>query len=361
MARLAGEAEILDEAGGVHLTVPVTAPVPWKVWLADEPPRLIVDFQGLAFDEPPVLRSGSIADLRLERAEGDWTRLVAYLREPLTVIEAEMHGTETGAQLDLVLGTTTGGAFKEEARALTEPVAETEKTCCVVVLDPGHGGRDPGAEAGAVNEATLMLEFSLLLKEVLEETGQFEVHLTRSKDVFVPLDARMSLARAANADVFLSLHADDLAKGSGAASGLTLYTLAADAVPGARSVARGAGDDILKEVDLETAEDQVALALAGLQGQTTAPRTAALSRNLLGAVQASDIAVNSRPERQAEFAVLKAADIPSVLVELGFLSSKEDLARLTSPEWHRQAADALRDGLLLWAEEDRLLREGLGN
>ena len=97
-----------------------------------------------------------------------------------------------------------------------------------VTLDPGHGGIDPGAEAGGMNEADLMLSFARRLKEELLRAGRFDVTLTRTEDVFVALEARMTIARAAGADVFVSLHADALPDDAGQAAGLAVYTLSED-------------------------------------------------------------------------------------------------------------------------------------
>ena len=337
--------------------------MPWKTWLADDPPRLIVEFKGLDWNAAPKVSSSSVADVRIERSGPEWSRLVAYLREPLTVMQAEMATDETGAgELRLVLGPTTGAAFRDQAGSLEQPLAEAPRPRTVVVLDPGHGGRDPGAVAGDLTESALMLDFALHLQTMLGETGMFDVVLTRDADDFVPLITRLTRARDAGGDVFLSLHADRLADGSGEASGLTLYSLGRKGVDTAsnRTVSRAEPDDMLKGVDLSGAEDEVALALLGLQRLNTDPRTAALSGTLLGAFTASGVEVNSRPERQGNFSVLKAADIPSILIELGFLSSDADLERLTSDEWRDAASAALRDGLMQWVQEDRLLRDAMG-
>lgn len=362
VAQLSGDPEVRDRGGDVILNVPLSEAVPWKVWLADEPPRLVVEFNDLDWTGALDIRSTTIADAQVSRPRAGWLRLVAYLREPLTVLRAEMLTDDDGAAtLELHLAPTTGTAFKEQAGTLDEIPVRSPPSRPVIVIDPGHGGRDPGAGAGKVNEADLMLDFAQHLKNVLDETGMFQVVLTRDADVFVPLDLRLSRARAANADVFLSLHADRLAIGAGEASGLTLYTLGQGQGPAAsdRTVARRPSDDLLKDVDLGDASDEVALALMALQRLNTDPRNAALSTNLLSAFRASGLNVNSRPERQGNFSVLKAADIPSVLIELGFLSSKADLERLTSKEWRNAASAAIRDGLMLWVQEDKVLRAGL--
>jgi N-acetylmuramoyl-L-alanine amidase len=362
VASVDGTAEVRDAGGDVVLTVPVTEAVPWKVRLEDGPPRLIVEFRNLEWGAAPDVQSSSIAEVRIEQQSADWSRLVAYLREPLMIGQAEMSTDTTGAAvLELILTPSTGAAFSAHTGTLGDPSAIQPKDLPVVVIDPGHGGRDPGATTDGLKEADLMLEFALHLQTVLQGTGMFEVVLTREEDIFVPLGARLSKARSSGATVFLSLHADRLAEDSGQASGLTLYTLGRDAadIAAAQTVERNAPTDVLQDVDLSEASDEVALALLALQRQNTDPRTNALSTTLLGALTASGVDVNARPERQGNFAVLKAADFPSVLIELGFLSSDEDLERLTSQDWRDTTSIALRDGLLQWVQEDQVVRDAM--
>lgn len=360
--RLSDDIVVEDDGGVVEMMVPLTAPVPWKVWLASDPPRVVLEIAGVDLGEMPDVMSQSIAALATEKHSATQSRIIAYLREPLLVDTAEMITSEDGsALLMLSFATATGTEFQAAAQPLAEPDEPPIKTRPVVVIDPGHGGRDPGADAAGLSEADLMLDFALRLKVDLQATGVFDVVLTRDADVFVPLDARLTMARSAGADVFLSLHADRLGVDAGQASGMTVYTLATDAAPAAddRQSQRNAADDILKGVDLSGTGDQVARALMALQRQDTDPRTAALSSTLVQAFAASGLQVNSRPERQGNFSVLKAADIPSALIELGFLSSDEDLERLKSERWQVEAALAIRDGLLQWYQEDRLLGQAL--
>ena len=363
MALVDGAAEVRDAGGEVVLTVPVTQAVPWKVRLENAPPRLIVEFQNLEWGAVPDVQSSSIAELRIEQHSAEWSRLVAYLREPLMIGRAEMVADESGAAvLELVLSPSTGSVFGAETGSLDAPSVQAPKERPMVVIDPGHGGRDPGATTENLKEADLMLDFGRHFKTVLEDTGLFDVVLTRDDDIFVPLGARLSKARTADADVFLSLHADRLAADTGQASGLTIYTLGERAAEFAanQTIQRNDPTDVLKGVDLSDASDEVALALLDLQRRNTDPRTAALSATLLGAFRASKVEVNTRPQRQGDFAVLKAADFPSVLIELGFLSSEEDLQRLTSDNWREAAGVALRDGLLQWVQEDQVLRDAMG-
>ena len=232
-----------------------------------------------------------------------------------------------------------------------------------VALDPGHGGSDPGAEASGLDEATLVLDFARRLKAVLDETGVLVAVLTRDTDERVDLDRRLTIARQAGAGVFISLHADALEEGDGSASGVTVYTLADQEVWRAdrRLMERHAGDDLLSGVDLTGAGDDIALTLFDLARRDTMPRSQTLASRIIRSFDAGDLAVNSRPHRHGGFAVLKAADMPSILLELGFLSSARDRERMTSEAWLTRAAEAVRDGLLLWYDEDRLRTDGTGH
>ena len=211
----------------------------------------------------------------------------------------------------------------------------------VIALDPGHGGIDPGAEADGLREADLMLTFARELSEALIRTGVAEVVLTRNADVFVPLPERISVARAAQADVFLSLHADALANGT--ASGATVYTLSEEATDAASASLAEQHDrtDLLMGVDLTASDDGVAGVLMQLARLDTAPRSAALADAIVVAFSQADIPLHPRPRGEAGFSVLRAADIPSVLVEVGYMSTPADLERLRDPAWRQSAQDAI--------------------
>ena len=345
-------AEIADIGGGVVVTVPLSRPVAWSVRIADDPPRLVVGLRGVEWGADPVSTSASIATVETLRTGADTSQIEAVLREPLAIVTAEMRTDEDGsALLQVQLHPTTATDFRA---GLTDQVFAGPGPV-VIALDPGHGGFDPGARAGDHIEADLVLEFAQRLKQSLEATGRFDVVLTRDGDEFVSLEERLSIARLAGATAFLSLHADAL-EDAGAASGLVVYGLDpnAEAAAAQKMTEQHGPGDLLTGLDLTGAGDDVALALLSLARSQTAPRADALSSGLVAAFKGAGLAVNSHPRRKGDFSVLKAADIPSVLVELGFLSTEADLARLTSEEWQGEAATAIRDALLLWADEDRL-------
>ncbi len=209
-----------------------------------------------------------------------------------------------------------------------------------------------------MTEADLVLAFAERLAILLKEAGDIDVVLTRQSDTHVPLDKRLTRARAGGASVFISLHADALAPGDGQASGITLYTLDEGDMPRAvkRLITRHDTDDILTSVDLEDTSDDVTRALVDLASQDTQPRSQALAQALLTTLAAGEVSVNNRPHRHGGFAVLKAADMPSILIELGFISNARDRERLLSEEWLQQTGLAIRDGVRLWMSEDSVFR-----
>jgi N-acetylmuramoyl-L-alanine amidase len=221
-----------------------------------------------------------------------------------------------------------------------------------IVLDPGHGGIDPGAERDGQRESDLMLSFAQELRDVLVRAGGFDVVLTRNDDTFVPLETRISIARAVAADVFLSLHADAISEGQ--ADGATVYTLADRASDEAslKLAERHDRADLLAGIDLSDQDDVIAAVLLDMARTETKPRTNRLADALVSRLQET-IEMHTRPRMEAGFSVLKSADVPSVLLEVGFLSSPKDRANLIDPVWRQKAAQAIRDALSTWVDQER--------
>jgi N-acetylmuramoyl-L-alanine amidase len=375
LARLdPSHSQITEDGAGFEVVLRLSQPVPWRVRVLPDPMRLVVDFRevdwsGLA--DLPV-KADQIAALRAGVFRPGWSRLVLELTQPLKVGLSEMRtqGLDAGqSEVRLRLDPASPEEFAARA-GLPEPAAwalpkavdlakpkEEGSGPIKVVLDPGHGGIDPGAERDGHHEADLVLTFARVLKEALLRDGNFEVVMTRDSDVFVPLEERISIARAAGAHVFISLHADAIAEGE--AVGSTVYTLSKDANDEASATLaeRHDRDDLLAGVDLRQQDDLVAEVLLDMARTETSPRTARLSDALVAAIKANKLKMHRHPHQEASFSVLKSADIPSVLVELGFLSSESDLARLQDKVWRQSMAEALRDGLKAWAREDAALRQ----
>lgn len=371
LARLEAAGSSVSEIGaGAEIVLAISQPVPWRVRVLDQPPRLVldvreVDWTGLS-DVPR--KAPQVVDLRAGVFRPGWSRLVMELQGPMRVAQSEMTTGDSGAAIRLVLEPQEPEAFAAAAArpepkewALPQgaevPVPQARGDGpVIVVLDPGHGGIDPGAEREGQTEAALMLTFARELKEALLRDGRFAVVMTRDEDVFVPLEGRISIARAAGAHVFLSLHADALAEGE--AQGATVYTLAEEATDeAAQALAeRHDRDDLLAGLDLSAQDDMVVTVLMDMARTETAPRIDRLADALVGAIQGAELKMHRHPRQEAGFSVLKSPDIPSVLLEVGFLSSTRDLKRLLDPEWRARMVAAVVNGLGQWAAEDAALR-----
>ena len=371
LARLdAGASSVRDAGAGLELRLAISQPVPWRVRVLDQPPRLVLDFREVDWrNHAAISRSASqVKDMRAGLLTPGWSRLVLELAAPLPVVTAEMQTGDAGATVVVRLGAADPARFAEAAArpepalwALPKP-ADLPKPQppgagpLVVVLDPGHGGIDPGAERDGKTEADLMLTFARELKEQLARDSRFLPVLTREEDVFVPLETRLSIARAAGGHVFLSLHADALAEGE--AVGATVYTLADEASDEASATLAERHDraDLLAGVDLTEQDDLVAVVLMDMARTETRPRIDALASALETAITGAGLTMHRHPRQEAGFSVLKSPDIPSVLLELGFLSSERDLTRLTDPAWRAKMADAVLSGLDAWAAQDQARR-----
>jgi N-acetylmuramoyl-L-alanine amidase len=176
--------------------------------------------------------------------------------------------------------------------------------------------------------------------------------MSRDADVFVPLDDRLRAARAVGADVFVSLHADAVPEGL--ATGSVIYLLAEDASDEAAAYLAERHDraDLLAGVDLGQNTDEIARVLMSLAWQDTGPRAQALAEAMVEGITTEGLRMHRRPIQGAAFNVLRAPDMPSALVELGFMSSPRDLAKLRDPEWNARMAKALADGLEIWLARD---------
>jgi len=380
LARLQpAQSAIAAAGGGVAVRLSLSQGVPWRVFTLDGPPRLVLDFREVDWagaGAADLIATGRVRGLRMGQIRPGWSRMVADLADAYPLEEAGLTvDPGTGAAvLRLRLGRADAARFAAAAGVpdspgwdpaargdgpppLPPPPRDAEGPLRVVI-DPGHGGIDPGAEEGGLSEKTLMLMLARELREALLRKGGFEVVLTRDADRFVSLEARVALAHEAAADVFVSLHADALSDAR--ARGASVYTLSDTASDAASAALAERHDraDLLSGVDLSDSDDVVAGVLMDLARQETQPRAEALAGTLLEVFRARSIPVLGRPLRHAGFSVLKAADIPSVLVETGFLSDARDRRNLNDPEWRAGLVAALVAGLESWRAADQA-RAGL--
>ena len=216
----------------------------------------------------------------------------------------------------------------------------------LIVLDAGHGGVDPGAVAvNGMFEKDVVLDVTKLLARKLAATGRYQVRLTREDDSFIRLRDRVERARDFGADFFMSIHAD--AHPDNDVRGASVYTLSERASDReAARLARGANrDDAVAGVDLGQESDDVASILIDLAMRETVNDSRGVANILVDAMQEKGIRILRRTHRFAGFAVLKAADVPSVLVELGYLSNRTDARLLSSSDYRNRITDALVVGI----------------
>lgn len=338
---------------------------PYRVFTLDDPRRLVVDIEGASFaglDAANILSGDRAADVRFGPLRPGWSRMVIDLTEPLVIAQAGMATVPTGADLTITLERASPAVFAEKAGAPPDPgwdvvtgfdpkvaadLAASEDF--IVVIDPGHGGIDPGAAQGGIKEADLMLLMGMELAVMLNAQEGVQAVLTRDADVFVPLSARMTLARQVGADLMISLHADALEEDD--VRGASVYTLSADGGTEAaqRNVERHERGDLLAGVDLHATEDRVATALMDLARAKTGPEARRIADALASSMQSQGVLLNANPRREGQFAVLTAADFPSVLIEAGFLSNAQDRAVLATPEGRARISRAIRDTVILLA------------
>ena len=211
-----------------------------------------------------------------------------------------------------------------------------------VVIDPGHGGVDPGAiGVSGVFEKNIVLRVAQEVKRQLEARGRYRVILTREKDIFLTLAQRREVARQVGADLFISLHADS--HRSRKVRGASVYTLsetASDAVASELAVRENKAD-LIAGVDLENQTDDVSSILLELTQRETMNLSAQFATMMVEELS-KRVKVLANTHRFAGFVVLKAHDVPSVLIELGFLSNRADDRLLAAPKQRKRLAEAVR-------------------
>jgi N-acetylmuramoyl-L-alanine amidase len=244
--------------------------------------------------------------------------------------------------------TKTNTAPRAQAAVSATPEAMAPKSGPpIIVIDPGHGGIDSGAIApSGVEEKDVVLAVSKRLAEKLERTRQFRVILTRYDDTFLPLNDRVQMARMNAASLFISIHADSISRGERNVRGASIYTASdrASDAEAARLAEKENKSDLIAGLDLSTKSDDVAGILFDLAHRETKNFSSLFARTLVGRMEAAT-PMHSNPLRSAGFIVLRAPDVPSVLVELGFLSNSQDVRLLTSDAWRDKVADAMTEAV----------------
>jgi N-acetylmuramoyl-L-alanine amidase len=330
--------------------------------LAD-PYRVVIDIPQVIFQLPPKAGDGGrglIKAFRFGLVMQGGSRLVFDLAKPVRIEKAfVVDATDTApARLVLDLAATDREAFlrkiatdsrttRADLPRTDGPAAKSADPRPLVVLDPGHGGIDIGTKGpGGEEEKDIVLNFAQRLRDRVEKTGKYRVLMTRSDDTFVPLGDRVRIARDAGAALFVSIHADSLPHGEGDAQGASIYTLSDTATDSeaARLAEKENRADVIAGVDLKGEPDDVAGILIDLAERETKSFSVQFAHKLVGEMKAVT-RLHKTPLKSAGFRVLRAPDVPSVLVELGYVSNRQDLQSLLSDNWRNRTADSIAQAI----------------
>ena len=280
----------------------------------------------------------------LVAANGQPPRLVLELEEVDRTSFVQALAAASRPELRPAIGDAADTAAVEGAAA-AKPAASADLRP-VVVIDPGHGGIDNGTQAGGESEKSLVLGFGLALRDRLEKSGKYRVVMTRTDDTFIPLTDRVRIARNQSAALFVSIHADALPRREGDARGATIYTLsdrASDAEAERLAEAENKADAI-GGVNLTEEPTDVVDILIDLAQRETRTFSNRFARLLMGEMK-NTVRMHKHPLKSAGFRVLKAPDVPSVLIELGYVSNKGDREHLVSENWRSRTVGSMAQAI----------------
>lgn len=351
-----------DSAGQTRVVVDLSAKPDWNLFVLSDPYRIVIDISNAdwklkARPDPP---RGLLTGLRYGRFAADTGRIVLESAEAAVAEKQFVLPPQAGHGYRLVLdirraddrqfaaakATTAptirpGAAAQVPAGAPPEPPARRNRIR-TVVIDPGHGGADPGALGrGKTREKDIVLAVGLVLRKALQGTGRYRVVMTRDTDRFIPLRERVRIARRAGAELFISLHADSAARRTVRGAGIYTLSETASDREAAALAQRENQSDIIAGVDLSQNADEVTnLILIDLVQRRTMNDSARFARVAVREIGRT-ISLRRNPHRFAGFRVLRAPDVPSVLVELGFLSNDQEEQKLRSRDWQKRVAAAI--------------------
>jgi len=328
--------------------------------LAD-PYRVVLDIPQVVFQLAPKTGEagrGLIKAFRFGLVMQGGSRMVFDLARPARIEKAFVVDAADGVPARLVLDLlpTDRESFLRKTAAETSRAdlprakgaeADSGDPRPLVVLDPGHGGIDTGTKGpGGVEEKDIVLDFAQRLRDRVQKAGKYRVLMTRTDDTFVPLADRVRIARDAGAALFVSIHADSLPHGEGDAQGASVYTLSETATDSeaARLAEKENRADVIAGVDLKSEPDDVAGILLDLAERETKSLSIQFAHRLVGDMR-SATRLHKTPLKSAGFRVLRAPDVPSVLVELGYVSNRQDLQSLLSDGWRNRTADSMAQAI----------------
>ncbi|MDB2641374.1 N-acetylmuramoyl-L-alanine amidase [Alphaproteobacteria bacterium] len=355
-----------------RLVLDLGAKVDFDIFLLDRPRRVVVDLPSLAWptDQPTV--DGLVQKIRFGQFTADKSRLVIDAKGPVRVAKSFLLPPSSGLPHRLVIDLVKTGnkefadqvakdraAKRSAKKAAPAPTPFTPKprkqanSKPVIVLDAGHGGVDPGALGRKAREKSVTLNFTRELAKQLRKTGKYKVYLTRNRDIYIPLRQRVNIARKHNADLFISIHADAIKRKN--VRGMSIYTLSETASDkeAAALAKKENQSDIIAGIDFADQPPEVANILIDLAQRETKNLSVKFA-NLVVDNARGKTRLLDRTHRFAGFRVLKAPDVPSVLIELGFLTNRSDEKQLLSTAWRRKVAGALVDSMNGFFDASRL-------
>ena len=346
---------VVGDESRTRFVADISGAVVPRVFSLADPYRIVIDLPEVRFQlQPGTGETGFalISAYRYGLITRGQSRIVLDVTQPVAVANFFVTEPDAGqpARLVVDLVTTSREAFLADAleyqqrggEGATPPTDNGDDGRLVLVIDPGHGGIDPGAiGANDVLEKDIVLEFSLELASQLRATGRYEVVLTREDDSFLTLTDRVEFARAASADILLSIHADAYPQQS-SVRGAAIFTLSERASNQvvAEIAANHNRADILAGANIQGATNEVADILIDFMRRETKNFSIMLARNIVDQLRGST-QLAPYPQQEADFLVLKAPDVPSVLLELGFLTNADDEELLQSREWQRRTASTI--------------------
>ena len=357
---VATDARLAGDDKQTRLVIDLTQKIDVRAFTIADPYRVVVDIPQVNFQFPPRIGEhsrGVIKAFRFGLVMKGRSRIVVDVTGPVRVTKAFVVDPAEGQPARLVLDVSPvdretflrAAAIDNRLPRVEPPPPHDDPAKSagdprpVIVVDPGHGGIDTGTHApSGEQEKNLVLAFATLLRDKLEKTGKYRVVMTRSDDTFVQLADRVRFARAQQAQLFISIHCDALARGGGAADGATVYTLsdkASDAEAQRLADAENRAD-VIAGVNLAEEPGDIADILIDLAQRETKTFSSAFARSVVSEFK-SAARLHKNPLRSAGFRVLKAPDVPSVLIELGYVSNAADLKQLVSDQWRSRTSEAV--------------------
>ncbi len=371
---MVSDVRIGQGGGHTRFVLNLSEKVDFEVFTLADPYRIVVDFPEVAWRLDPAATKGStglIKGFRFGLYRAGRSRMVIDLSGPTVIANKFLLPPEGQHRYRLVLDlrptdrigylATAGwpdGTAEAEAPEDEVPVegfaAKPKNAKRVIVIDPGHGGVDPGATgSGGTYEKDLVLPLAKSLRDALESTGKYTVVMTRDTDIFLSLKARVAVGRRSKADLFISLHADSAP--NAVVRGASVYTLSETASDKeAEALAKSENQsDIIAGVDLTNESDVVTSILIDLAQRETKNNAVKFAQDLVPELQRAG-GVTHKSHKFAGFRVLKAPDVPSVLVEVGYVSNRLDESVMVTNRWRRGMASAISRAVERYFKQSRL-------